>query len=59
MLNGLAIDCAERKVLGDDVDLVLSTYDEANTRIKLQDIIRQIRQTGSLNIAGCYWTGRA
>ena len=44
MLNGLAIDCAERKVLGDDVDLVLSTYDEANTRIKPQDIIRQIRQ---------------
>ena len=46
VLNGLAIDCAERKVLGDDVDLVLSTFDETNTRIKPQNIIRQIRQNG-------------
>jgi len=45
-LNGLALDCAERKVLGDDVNLALSVYDETNTRIKPEKIIRRIRQDG-------------
>src|SRR5262245_39554213 len=32
-LNGLAEDCRRRKVLGPDVELVLSTYDETNQRV--------------------------
>ena len=33
-LYGLALDCAERRVLGDDVEIVLSAMDETNTRVK-------------------------
>jgi len=44
VLNGLALDCAERDVLGDDVEIRISVCDETNTRIKPQEIIRQIRQ---------------
>jgi hypothetical protein len=31
-LYGLAKDCAERRVLGDDVDIDIHAYDETNTR---------------------------
>ncbi len=43
---GLAVDCRERGVLGDDVDLELSAFDETNVRIKPQKIIRRIRRAG-------------
>src|SRR6516165_3308230 len=46
VLNGLALDCAERDVLGDDVEIRISVYDETNTRIKAREIIGQIRQAG-------------
>ena len=32
-LYGLALDCAERRVLGEDVEIRLSAYDETNTVI--------------------------
>jgi tRNA A37 methylthiotransferase MiaB len=41
---GLALDCAERKVLGTDVDIELSACDETNTRIKVDRLIKQINQ---------------
>ncbi|MFZ0771376.1 MAG: radical SAM protein [Candidatus Sulfotelmatobacter sp.] len=43
VLNGLALDCKERRVLGDEVDIVVSAYDETNTRIKPARIARQLR----------------
>jgi radical SAM superfamily enzyme YgiQ (UPF0313 family) len=43
VLNGLALDCAERKVLGDDVDIEISAYDETNTHIRVNRIARQLR----------------
>ncbi len=46
VLNGLAVDCVERKVLGDDVEIKLTTFDETNTRIKLAKIIAKIRGAG-------------
>ena len=46
-LNGLALDCAERDVLGDDVEIRISCHDETNTRIKPHEIIRQIRKAGN------------
>lgn len=46
VLNGLALDCAERDVLGDDAEIRISVYDETNTRIKPREIIRQIREAG-------------
>jgi radical SAM superfamily enzyme YgiQ (UPF0313 family) len=45
-LNGLALDCAARKVLGDDVDIRITAWDETNTRIRPDRIIREIRQSG-------------
>jgi hypothetical protein len=43
VLYGLALDCKERCVLGDDVEIVISAFDETNTRIKPKRIARQLR----------------
>src|ERR1035437_8039425 len=42
VLNGLALDCKDRRVLGDDVEIVVSAFDETNTRIKPERIARQL-----------------
>jgi radical SAM superfamily enzyme YgiQ (UPF0313 family) len=34
VLYGLALECAERKVLGDDVELEIHAFDETNTHIR-------------------------
>ena len=44
---GLARDCAERRVLGEDVALEIHSYDETNTRIRPERLARMIRQAGS------------
>jgi len=41
VVNGLAVDCAQRRVLGDDVEIVVSSMDEDNTRIRVDRIVRQ------------------
>src|SRR4051812_9027472 len=33
-LYGLAKDCSERRVLGDDVDIDIHAFDETNTRVR-------------------------
>jgi radical SAM superfamily enzyme YgiQ (UPF0313 family) len=43
VLNGLALDCKQRRVLGDDVEIVVSAFDETNTRIRSERIARQFR----------------
>lgn len=45
-LYGLAIDCAERKVLGADVALEVVAIDETNQRIRPDRIARSIREAG-------------
>ena len=42
-LNGLALECNQRRVLGDNVDIVVSAYDEMNTRVRVKRVIRQLR----------------
>src|SRR5258706_507980 len=42
-LYGLALDCAERKVLGPDVDIVITATDETNTRVVPAQIIDRLR----------------
>jgi hypothetical protein len=42
VLYGLALDCKERRVLGDDVEIVISAFDECNTHIRPERIARQI-----------------
>jgi hypothetical protein len=43
VLNGLALDCKARRVLGDDVEIEVSAFDETNTRIKPERLARQLR----------------
>src|SRR5688572_18708436 len=45
-MNGLALDCAARRVLGEDVEMRITTWDETNTRIRADRIIRRIRECG-------------
>jgi hypothetical protein len=54
VLNGLALDCQERRVLGNDVDLDISSFDEANTRIRPERIARQIARNGGRGMAA-WW----
>ena len=43
VLNGLARDCAERRVLGEDVPITVDLYDETNTVISVPSIIRKMK----------------
>ena len=46
VLYSLAQDCAKRHILGEDVQIHLSAYDETNTRIKIKQLVRLIRKSG-------------
>jgi radical SAM superfamily enzyme YgiQ (UPF0313 family) len=46
VLNGLALDCQERRVLGDDVTIDIQAFDETNTRIHPERIAREIARGG-------------
>jgi radical SAM superfamily enzyme YgiQ (UPF0313 family) len=45
-LYGLARDCAERQVLGADVNLAIHTFDETNTRIRPEKLAAMIERAG-------------
>jgi radical SAM superfamily enzyme YgiQ (UPF0313 family) len=51
-LNGLALDCAARKVLGAEVEIRITVWDETNTRIRPDEIVRRIRATGGHGLVG-------
>lgn len=42
VMHGLALDCKNRRVLGDDVEIVITSMDEDNSRIKTRKIARQL-----------------
>jgi radical SAM superfamily enzyme YgiQ (UPF0313 family) len=44
---GLAVDCAERAVLGSDTTIEITALDETNTRIRPERLARSIREAGS------------
>ena len=46
VLNGLALDCVDRKVLGGDVDIEILAFDETNTRIRPDRIAKAIKAKG-------------
>ena len=46
VMYGITLDCIERRVLGDKVDIEISTSDETNTRINPQQMIRGIQSNG-------------
>lgn len=45
-LYGIARDCAERRVLGPEVDLEVHAFDETNARIRVDRIAAMIRAAG-------------
>jgi radical SAM superfamily enzyme YgiQ (UPF0313 family) len=45
-IYGLAKDCAERRVLGSDVDLDIHVLDETNTRVRPDRYARMIEEVG-------------
>jgi len=45
-LYGLGLDCSERNVLGEDVEIVLNVYDETNTRTDVKQLSKTIQQSG-------------
>src|SRR5206468_1733685 len=45
-LYGFARDCAERQVLGPDVELTIHSFDETNTRIRPDKLARLIEKPG-------------
>jgi radical SAM superfamily enzyme YgiQ (UPF0313 family) len=51
-LYGLALDCARRKVLGEDVEIRITVADETNTRVRPDKLIRQIRASGGHGLVG-------
>lgn len=46
-LYGLARECAEQRVLGDDVALEIHAFDETNTRIRPEKLARMIEDAGA------------
>ncbi len=50
VLNGLALDCVERKILGNDVDIEILAFDETNTRIRPERIARAIKNGGGYGL---------
>ena len=45
-LYGLGEDCRQRQILGPDVDIVLTPYDETNTRVRADRIMADVKQAG-------------
>jgi hypothetical protein len=52
VMNGLGLDCAQRRILGCDVEIAVSVYDETNARIRPRRIAKQIRDSGGLGLVG-------
>ena len=46
-LHGLAMDCADRNVLGDDVEIEIHAHDECNTLIKPEILAKRIKDAGA------------
>ena len=51
-MHGLALDCAERRVLGPDVDIEIDVIDETNTRVNTPKLLRRLRRSGNFGMVG-------
>ncbi|MCH7695255.1 MAG: radical SAM protein [Proteobacteria bacterium] len=50
VLHGVALDCIEQRVLGDEVEIHITALDECNTRIRPEKIIAEIKQSGNKSL---------
>lgn len=51
-LYGLSKDLTDRKVLGEDVEIITTAFDETNTRIPIKKIIGQIKSANAGGLVG-------
>ena len=51
-LWGIAADCADRKVLGPDVNIAVEALDETHTRIDIPRLIARFRRNGGFGLVG-------
>lgn len=51
-IYGIAKDCAERGVLGDDVEIDITAIDETNTRVDIPAILDRFRKHGQFGMVG-------
>ena len=51
-LHGIAADCADRRVLGADVDIQIEIIDETNTRVNTPKLLRRLRRAGGFGMVG-------
>jgi radical SAM superfamily enzyme YgiQ (UPF0313 family) len=51
-LHGVALDCAQRRVLGADVDIDIDVIDETNTRVNVPKLLRRFRKAGGFGMVG-------
>jgi radical SAM superfamily enzyme YgiQ (UPF0313 family) len=49
---GIASDCAERKVLGPDVEIEIDAIDETNTRIDVPALLDRFKRNGGFGLVG-------
>jgi hypothetical protein len=49
---GIAIDCAERQVLGPDVEIEVEVIDEPNTRVDIPEVIKRFKRNGCFGLVG-------
>jgi radical SAM superfamily enzyme YgiQ (UPF0313 family) len=49
---GIASDCAERQVLGPDVDIEIDAIDETNTRVDVPGLLEKLRRNGGFGLVG-------
>ena len=49
-LYAISQDCAERRILGDDVTIEVNACDEMNVRVPVEAIAKRIRQPGHRGI---------
>src|SRR6201993_1915406 len=47
---GIAADCAQRRVLGDDVDIDVTPIDEMNTRVDIPAIIERLKRNANFGL---------
>jgi radical SAM superfamily enzyme YgiQ (UPF0313 family) len=49
---GLALDSAQRRVLGDDVEIDIDVIDETNARVNIRQLLRRFRKYGNFGMLG-------
>ena len=49
-IYGLVLDAMERRVLGDDVTINVTAVDETNSRVRVDDLVRVVKNSGGLGM---------